>query len=139
MIFQSTASRKVMWFKSHPRNQENSRISVRLFSLCGKFHLCISPTRVMSPRANNLPGMRPLAVRDEGSIPGRSGLKNQASEQRDDFSVNRKPKGRRFLSFSRNQRKAFKSWDFKAFTMQKGSEIVTKAVSDPFECWRYAT
>jgi len=49
--------------------------------------------------------MRPLAVRDEGSIAGRSGLKNRASEQRDDFSVNRKPKGRRFLSFSRNQEK----------------------------------
>jgi len=48
----------------------------------------------MSPRANNLPKMRPLAVRDEGSIFGRGGLKNRASEQRDDFSVNRKPKGR---------------------------------------------
>ena len=47
----------------------------------------------MIPRANNLPGVRPLAVRDEGSIPGRSGLKNRVSEQRDDFSVNRKPKG----------------------------------------------
>jgi len=49
--------------------------------------------------------MRPLAVRDEGSIPGRSGLKNRASEQRDDFSVNRKPKGRRFKSYPRNQEK----------------------------------
>jgi len=65
-----------------------------------------------------LPGMRPLAVRDEGSIPGRSGLKNQASEQRDDFSVNRKPKGRRFVSFSRNQIKSLGILWFQGFFLR---------------------
>ena len=42
-----------------------------------KYPFAIS-MRVMSPRANNLPEMRALAVRDEASIFGRSGLKKSS-------------------------------------------------------------
>jgi len=75
-----------------------------LFLYPKKYPFAIS-MRVMSPRANNLPEMRALAVRDEASIFGRSGLKNRAGEQREDFLANRKSKGRRFGYCLSNQRK----------------------------------
>ena len=51
-----------------------------------------------------MPEMRALAVRDEASIFGRSGLKNRAGEQREDFLANRKLKGRRFGYCLSNQK-----------------------------------